>query len=198
MKNVRTPSQGTSPSAPAQKRRGIRLALVLILHLGMCLAAIWSLSSAFYLSRRVVLLHMLIVLGLSGLVISFAGYALRRHWISNSPRTRLAFSVGMTAAATTFAVIYAGDAVSNFFWGSNLNYRLAMQYVSILMPSRPPLFISGWIHIALLAGVAAIFAVYWRSANFMVSALEQSVVTPSEHATDTRARARVALAFGVV
>src|SRR5438552_15148147 len=99
MKNVRTTSEGTSPSAPAQNRRGIRLALVIILHLGVCLAAIWSLSSAFYLSRRVVLLHMLIVLGLSGLVISFAAYALRRHAISNSPRPRLAVSVAMTAAA---------------------------------------------------------------------------------------------------
>ena len=134
-------------------------------------AGIFALSAQFYRSRRIVLLHVLIVAGLLGL--STATVFVLNQLTRTRFGKRLISSVIPSITTALLLLLYLADFFSNRAWGGNLTYQIVEMYGQFAMPNRPPFFVSTWIYVAILLGYILLFAIYWSSSNSVVRVLDR-------------------------
>jgi glucan phosphoethanolaminetransferase (alkaline phosphatase superfamily) len=170
-----TPEVRKSMPMIAPGRAALVAVLVVAGHLIACLAAITALSRLFFSSTRVVALHGLIVAGAVGLMLALVAVAIRRAWFESSNRLAGVLASIATLSATLLAALYAADAAGNLYWGGSVNYRLAWEYSTVLVPDSPPFFVSGWFHAAAVAFIIITFVLYHRLLRLLLPPLTRAL-----------------------
>jgi len=161
---------------PQRRHRRLWVAPAIILgHLGLCYACVQTLSNAFYFSRRVVLLHMLLVTGGTIIFTAVAALAIERRWITRRITLKFVLSATATIALISLSVLYLGDFAGNYFWGDNLNYRVVREFWALALPNQAPFYLSRWVYVAALVASLPIFVGYWFFAEILLSTIAETL-----------------------
>ncbi len=166
-----------SSPAGGTRHRSVLPAFVLA-HLIFAFLSVWALSRYFYLSGRVVLLHVLLVAGIAAIIIATLAVGLHRRWFSNTQTTRVLVSAALAVGVSTLALLYLLDWAGNFFWSDNLNYQVARQYAALMLPNRAPFFVAWWVYGAGAAVTGLLCIAYWSRASVVLSSIEALFPTP--------------------
>ena len=162
----------TGAANPSSPRQRLWVLPVFVLgHLAVCFACVWALSHFFYLSGRVVLLHVSLLAGISVSVSTVLAYGLHRRWLSDRGE-QILLSAAATTAVIMLTLLYLGDLAGVYFWSDNLNYQVVWQYASLMLPYRAPFYLGLWVYVVLFGVAVILFAGYWFCSKSLLSSLE--------------------------
>lgn len=160
------------------------------LHLFVSLTYILVFSSRFHADKLVIPLHLWLMLSLLLLVTLLMGAPLRLTAFRNWRLARFFVALLPALLFTLIVLLYAANFISNSFWGSNINYKLTIDYSLRLNEIVKELPVSAaWIYLPLLLLVTVIFALHLALANSLFKSLER-VFAPSHASGFFKNRAR--------
>jgi glucan phosphoethanolaminetransferase (alkaline phosphatase superfamily) len=166
---------------PAQHKLRL-LAYLLIFHLSFSLTFIIIFGSEFGYGRRMMLLHLLLILGIACLVMVILAWMASLSLFKNSIVTRLVISIIPAVCFTLLVVLYVANFVSNRWWFDNLSYEIAMNQFSYLSSYLRSVNVSPTlVYLSTALGVVLIFVVYFKLSRALLDSLQELRLIWQDH-----------------
>ncbi len=176
------------------------LIFLVVFHFAFSLIYINTLARLFTYSKKVVLLHLLLIAGLLFLqVILFTALALRWQTRTSIP-IRLLFSLIATLSFASLSLLYITDGASNYLWNENVSYELLVHNVADLSRYLRIIQLNpNWVYLLLLVAVLAIFVIYFKLSSRILAGCDQLARGIRHYLTATMKRKAVgAIVLGII
>jgi len=147
------------------------LILLICFHLVFSFAYILYFANSFNLGKRVVTLHISIILCLIATFTICLGSFLLFRPVREWRPTRFLFALVFAIGFSLLIILYFADYIGNALWGNNINYELAAQYLLGKGIFQKELFLlPGKYYLLLAGGLIAVFSgCFWISGSLFKS-----------------------------
>jgi glucan phosphoethanolaminetransferase (alkaline phosphatase superfamily) len=162
------------------------------IHLTLCLISIGLFRWLFEYGKRMILLHILLVIGLIVGSTLFLVGLVSIKWFREWKRARLTVSALLALCFAPLALLYFTDLIANSMWGDNISFLLARDNLSFL-----PMYLKinaspVWLSIIPILWFLLVFAIYLKVSRPILNSL-QELVDFSRTLTSSKKRAARAL-----
>ena len=170
------------------------------LHFTVSLIYILAFSSRFQTDKRIVPLHLGLVLIALVILTVLMGLAFLFPWFRTWRGAKFLLVMLPATTSTFLVLLYTADFFSNSFWGSNVNYQLTLDYALRVNEIVGELPVSAaWVYVPLLLLVLLIFVLHFALSSSLFRSLEH-LFLPGRDSSFFRNRSRAvksALAFAL-
>lgn len=139
------------------------LIFLLVFHFCFSLAYIIIIAHLFTYSKKMVVLHLLIITGgLFLITLAFVGLAASRTLQTKKP-ARLLFAIVSAVCFTSLILLYTANTFSNYFWHDNMSYLLLIHSVDDLSRYLRAANLSpSWAYLLIVSTFLVIFLFYFK------------------------------------